>query len=168
MRGPHGDDQLDPDEQAQRVVHLILDVFEQQGRLHGLLRSLVSHESRLPIRSHFGPKRGQLEWRRPCRMTLQTRLHHPIYAGAYRWGDRQVDPRKQQPGRRNTGRTLNAADACEVLMANRFPAYMTWERFEAIEKRWSHNRAIAASLGAPREGPSLFVGLLSCGRGGRR
>ena len=168
VRGPDGDYQLDPDEQAQRVVHLIFDVFEQQGSLHGLLRYLVSHDIRLPIRSHLGPNRGQLEWRRPSRMTLQTLLHHPIYAGAYRWGYRKVDPRKQQPGRRNTGRTINAADACEVLIPNRFPAYMTWERFEAIQKRLSDNRAIAASLGALREGPSLLVGLLTCGRCGRR
>ena len=40
VRGPDGDYQLDPDEQAQRVVRLIFDVFEQQGSLHGLLRSL--------------------------------------------------------------------------------------------------------------------------------
>jgi DNA invertase Pin-like site-specific DNA recombinase len=38
VRGPDGDYQLDPDEQAQRVVRLIFDVFEQQGSLHGLLR----------------------------------------------------------------------------------------------------------------------------------
>lgn len=36
VRGSDGDDPLAPDEQAQRVVRLIFDVFEQQGRLHGL------------------------------------------------------------------------------------------------------------------------------------
>ena len=168
VRGPDGDYQLDPDEQAQRVVRLIFDVFEQQGSLHGLLRYLVAHDIRLPIRPHFGPNRGHLEWRRPSRMTLQSLLHHPIYAGAYRWGYRKMDPRKQQPGRRSTGRTLNPADSCEVLIPDRFPAYITWERFESIQQRLADNRAIAASLGAPREGPSLLVGLLVCGRCGRR
>ena len=168
VRGPDGDYQLDPDEQAQRVVRLIFDVFEQQGSLHGLLRYLVAHDIRLPIRPHFGPNRGHLEWRRPSRMTLQSLLHHPIYAGAYRWGYRKMDPRKQQPGRRSTGRTLNAADSCEVLIPDRFPAYITWERFASIQQRLADNRAIAASLGAPREGPSLLVGLLVCGRCGRR
>jgi DNA invertase Pin-like site-specific DNA recombinase len=168
VRGPDGDYQLDPDEQAQRVVRLIFDVFEQQGSLHGLLRYLVAHDIRLPIRPHFGPNRGHLEWRRPSRMTLQTLLHHPIYAGAYRWGYRKMDPRKQQPGRRSTGRTLNPADSCEVLIPDRFPASITWERFASIQQRLADNRAIAASLGAPREGPSLLVGLLVCGRCGRR
>jgi DNA invertase Pin-like site-specific DNA recombinase len=168
VRGPNGDYQLDPDEQARRVVRLIFDVFEQQGSLHGLLRYLVAHDVRLPIRPHFGSNRGQLEWRRPNRMTLQNLLHHPIYAGAYRWGHRKMDARKQQPGRRSTGRTINAPDACDVLIPDRLPAYITWERFAAIQQRLADNRAIAESLGAPREGPSLLVGLLVCGRCGRR
>jgi DNA invertase Pin-like site-specific DNA recombinase len=168
VRGPDGNYQLDPDQQAQRVVRLIFDRFEQQGSLHGLLRDLVAHDIRLPIRPHFGPNLGQLEWRRPTRMTLQSLLHHPIYAGAYRWGHRKVDPRKQQPGRRNTGRTLNAPAACDVLIPDRFPAYITWERFEAIQQRLADNRMIAAARGAPRAGPSLLVGLLVCGRCGRR
>jgi DNA invertase Pin-like site-specific DNA recombinase len=168
VRGPDGDYQLDPDEQAQRVVRLIFDVFEQQGSLHGLLRYLVAHDIRMPIRPHAGPNRGQLVWRRPTRMTLQNMLHHPIYAGAYRWGHRKMDPRKQQPGRRSTGRTINVPEACDVLIPNRFPAYVSWERFAAIQQRLADNRAIADALGAPREGPSLLVGLLVCGRCGRR
>lgn len=69
VRGPDGDYQLDPDEQAQRVVRLIFDIFAQQGSLHGLLRSLVAHDIRMPIRPHAGPNRGHLVWRRPTRMT---------------------------------------------------------------------------------------------------
>jgi DNA invertase Pin-like site-specific DNA recombinase len=168
VRGPDGDDQLDPDEQAQRVVRLIFDVFEQQGSLHGLLRYLVAHDIRMPIRPHAGPNRGQLMWRRPTRMTLQNMLHHPISAGAYRWGHRKMDPRKQQPGRRSTGRTSNVPEACDVLLPNRFPAYISWARFAAIQQRLADNRAMADALGAPREGPSLWAGLLVCGRCGRR
>jgi DNA invertase Pin-like site-specific DNA recombinase len=75
---------LDPDEQVQAVVRLIVDQFDRQGKLHGLLRYLVHHGIRLPVRPHHGPNRGQLEWHRPCRETLQNLLHHPTYAGAYR------------------------------------------------------------------------------------
>jgi len=155
---------IDPDEQVQSVVRLIFDVFEEQGSLHGLLRYLVAREIRMPVRPHHGPGRGQLEWRRANRMTLQNLLRNPIYAGAYRWGYRKIDPRRQQPGRRGTGRTVRRPDECEVLIKDRFPAYITWERFEAIGKRLDDNRAIAASLGAVREGPALLGGLLMCGR----
>ena len=164
VRGPDGDYQLDPDEQVQSVVRLIFDAFERQGSLHGLLRWLKTHDVRMPVRPHFGPNRGQLEWRRPNRMTLQNMLHHPIYAGAYRWGHRKMDPRRQKPGRRSTGRTINAPEECEVLLKDRFPAYIFWERFEAIQKRLADNRTIAEAMGAPREGSALLAGLLVCGR----
>jgi hypothetical protein len=168
VRGADRDYHLDPDEQARRVVGLIFDVFEQQGSLHGLLRYLVAHEIRLPIRPHKGPNRGQLEWHRPNRMTLQNVLHHPIYAGAYRWGYRKIDPRKQQPGRPNTGKTVNPPESCEVFIKDRFTAYITWDRFEAIQQRLSHNRSLAEAQGIPREGLSLLGGLLICGRCQRR
>lgn len=168
VRGIDGDYHLDPDEQAQRVVRLIFDAFEQQGSLHGLLRYLVAHEIRLPIRPNRGVNRGQLEWHRPNRMTLQNALHHPIYAGAYRWGYRKVDPRKQQPGRPNTGKTITPLDECEVLIKDRFPAYISWDRFESIQQRLSNNRSIGLAQGAPREGSSLLGGLLRCGRCRRR
>jgi DNA invertase Pin-like site-specific DNA recombinase len=168
VRGADRDYHLDPDEQAQRVVRLIFEVFEQQGSLHGLLRYLVAHEIRMPIRPHQGTNRGQLEWHRPNRMTLQNMLHHPIYAGAYRWGYRKMDPRKQQPGRPNTGKTVNPPESCEVFIKDRFPAYITWERFEAIQQRLAHNRSLAPAPGVPREGPALLGGLLICGRCQRR
>jgi DNA invertase Pin-like site-specific DNA recombinase len=69
VRGPDGDYQLDPDEQAQRVIRLICDTFEAQGSLPGLLHYLVAHDIRVPIRPHGGPTRGHLGWRRPTRMT---------------------------------------------------------------------------------------------------
>ena len=168
VRVADGDYQMDPDEQVQGVVRLIFDVFQREGSLHGLLRWLKAHDVRMPVRPHFGPSRGQLEWRRPNRMTLQNILHHPIYAGAYRWGHRAMDPRRQKPGRRSTGRTVKSPEECEVLLQGRFPAYISWQRFEAIQKRLADNRAAAEALGAPREGESLLGGLLVCGRCGRR
>ncbi len=80
------------------------------------------------MRPHFGANRGELEWRRPNRVTLLNMLHHPIYAGAYRWGHREIDPRKKIPGRPTTGRTFKAHDECRVLIRDRFPAYITLGR----------------------------------------
>ncbi len=78
VRGPDGDSHLDPDEQAQRVIRLIFETFEERlifetfeehGSLQGVLRSLVAHALRLPMRPHSGLNRGHLAWRRPPRMT---------------------------------------------------------------------------------------------------
>ena len=168
IRLPGGAAALDPDEQVQGVVRLIFDPFDRQRSLHGLLRYLVKHQIRVPVRPHYGANRGQLEWRRPNRETLQNLLHHPIYAGFYRYGHRTVDPRKQQPGRPSTGRTVRTPEECPVLLPDRCPAYITAERFVANQERLAANRARTAAAGAPRSGPSLLGGLVVCGRCGRR
>jgi DNA invertase Pin-like site-specific DNA recombinase len=165
---PTGRFALDPDEQVQAVVCLIFDEFDRQGSLHGLLRYLVHHGIRMPVRPHGGPDKGQLQWRRPNRETLQNLLHHPIYAGAYRHGHRPVDPRRQVPGRPSTGRQIRRPEDCEVLILDHEPAYITWSRFQANQAILEANRARSGTPGAPRQGASLLAGLLICGRCGRR
>ena len=166
VKQPAGEFALDPDQQVQSVVHLVFDEFARQGTVHGLLRYLVHHGIRLPIRPHSGPTRGQLEWRRPNRVTLQNLLHRPLYAGFYCWGHRATDPRRKVAGRPGTGRTSRPPQDCLVLLPERCPAYIAAERFWANQKRLAANRA--AGLSAPRHGPSLLGGLLVCGRCGRR
>jgi hypothetical protein len=100
---------------------------------------------RLPIRPHTGPARGHLEWHRPSPTTLHNLWHHPISAGASRWGHRLSDPRTQQPGRPQTGRTLIPAASCEVRIKDRFPASISWERLAWMHQRLADNRSSAAA-----------------------
>jgi DNA invertase Pin-like site-specific DNA recombinase len=159
---------LDPDEQVQAVVRLLFDQFDREATLHGLLRYLVHHQIRIPVRAAGGPNQGQLEWRRPNRATLANLLRHPSYAGAYRFGHRPTDPRKKQPGRPSTGKLIRRPEECLVLLRDRLPAYITWERFEANQERLTANRNLPNTPGAPRQGPALLAGLVRCGRCGRR
>jgi DNA invertase Pin-like site-specific DNA recombinase len=159
---------FDPDEQVQAVVRLLFEKFEEFGTVNRLLQYLVRHGIRLGIRPHWGPNRGNLEWRRPCRETLLNILHHPGYAGAYTHGRRPVDPRRKIPGRPATGRRVASWQECEVLLRDHHPAYITWEQFLAHQRQMADNRARTQSRGAPREGPSLLGGLLVCGRCGCR
>jgi DNA invertase Pin-like site-specific DNA recombinase len=165
---PTGEFTLDPDAQVQTVVRLVFDQFDRQGTVHGLLRYLVRHGIQMPVRGRSGVHLGQLQWSRPNRPTLQNLLHHPIYAGAYCYGRWQIDPRRRQPGRRGTGKQGHRAEDCLVLLRDRLPAYITWERFEANQQRLADNRARHDALGAPRQGAALLGGLLFCGRCGRR
>jgi DNA invertase Pin-like site-specific DNA recombinase len=165
---PQGEFAIDPDEQVQAVVRLVFDQFDHQGTVHGLLRYLVHHQIQIPVRARGGANQGQLEWHRPNRPTLLNLLHHPIYAGAYRYGHRAIDPRKQQPGRRHTGKQYLPAAECLVLIRDHLPAYISWERFEANQRRLEANRTNQAAAGAPRQGAALLGGLLYCGRCGRR
>jgi DNA invertase Pin-like site-specific DNA recombinase len=163
-----GDFVLDPDEQVQTAVRLTFAQFQRRGSVSGLLKWLVQNDVKLPIRPHFGPSRGELEWRRPNRATLLNLLHHPIYAGAYRWGHREIDPRKKVAGQPASGRTFNAYDECRVLIQDRFPAYITWEQFEKNQQTLAANSTLGKLRSAPRLGPSVLAGLVVCGRCGHR
>jgi DNA invertase Pin-like site-specific DNA recombinase len=165
---PSGEFVIDPDEQVQATVRLIFDQFDREGTVHGLLRYLVHHKVRIPVRARGRANQGQLEWHRPNRPTLLNLLHHPIYAGAYRYGHRAIDPRKKQPGRRNSGKQFLAPEDCEVLIKDRLPAYIGWERFQANQRRLQANQTTPGTPGPVRPGAALLGGLIHCGRCGRR
>nr|WP_202974008.1 recombinase family protein [Fimbriiglobus ruber] len=169
LKHPSGQVTLDPDEQAQGVVRLIFDEFDRQGTVHGILRHLIAHGIRLPVRSTAGGSGGPLQWRPPGRETIRQILRHPIYAGAYRYGHRPTDPRRQTAGHPKSGRNSGlAADECLVFLRDRFPAYISWERFEANQLRLAANRSRAGSPGAIRNGTALLAGVVRCGRCGKR
>ena len=169
VRRPSGEAVLDPDEQAQHVVRLVFSTFARLGTLNGVLRYLAGQQVQLPVRVHSGPAKGELEWRRPTRETLQIMLHNPVYAGYYAYGRRQVEPRRKVPGRPSTGRVVMDSSEWLVLLPGRLPAYITPEQYEANIARMAANRQTAATPGAPRDGSALLSGLLRCGRcGGHR
>ncbi len=156
----------DPDEQAQASVQLIFAQFERLGTINGVLRYLVSHQIQLPYRVAGGLHKGELEWHRPNRQTLRNLLRNPIYAGAYVYGRRPTDPKRQQPGRPATGRLVAQPEQWPVLLKERLPAYISWARFEQNLQQLELNGN--AILGVTRYGPSLLSGLVICGRCGLR
>lgn len=160
VRRPSGEFDIDPDQQVQEIVRLLFDKLDELGTVTAVLRYLVRNQIRLPVRPHSGPNRAQLEWHRPCRPTLSNLYHNPTYAGAYAHGRRPIDRRRQVAGRPGTGRTVAKPDQWEILIKDRLPAYITWDRYLANAKRLEANRARAFAMGAPREGPSLLGGLL--------
>jgi DNA invertase Pin-like site-specific DNA recombinase len=166
LRRPSGEVIKDPDQQAQSTIAMVFELFARFGTVYAVLRHLVDHKVQMPYRIASGPAKGELEWRRPNRITLSNLLHHPIYAGAYAYGRRPTDLRRKKPGRPSTGRTVAKPEDWHVLLKNSHPAYITWEQFEHNVRQLESNTASA--LGVARKGPSMLSGLLICGRCGLR
>ena len=162
--GEDGEIRLDPDEQVQQVVRLIFREFDDLGTLGGVLRYLAGHDIRVGIRVREGPGKGGLVWRRANRMTLQTLLKHPIYAGAYAYGRRQEDHRRKDPEHPRSGRVVVDPADWHVLLRDRCPAYIPWEQYERNRVRLGANRARAEAMGAVRSGAALLAGLVVCPR----
>jgi len=168
VRQHSGEITVDPDEQVQSVVRLIFRKFEELGTLNAVLHYLVQHDITLGIRARESPGTGELEWHRPNRMTLQNLLKHPIYAGAYAYGRRQVDPRRKAPGRPSTGRVFVDSSQWLAFIKDRVPAYISWEQYEHNLAQLQANQARAETRGAARNGAALLAGLVVCASCGCR
>jgi hypothetical protein len=166
--GLTGDIQFDPDEQVQQTVRFLFRKFDELGTLGGLVRYLASHHIQLGVRVREGPGKGELVWRRPNRATVQMMLKHPLYAGVYVYGRRQVDPRRTQPGHPRAGRVVASQDEWFVRLPDRCPAYISPEHYERNQERLQANRARADAMGAARGGSALLAGLVVCARCGCR
>jgi hypothetical protein len=165
-RRPSGELLNDPDAPVQATMHLIFEQVARCGTVNGVLRYRVGSQSQLPPRVRCGPNPGELAWHRPNRTTLSNLLHPPSDAGAYGYGRRPPDPRRQQPGRPGTGRRVAPPGAWPGWLKDRVPASLRWAQFER------NRQPLAATQGphpgAIRHGPSVLAGWVLCGRGGLR
>ncbi|MDP3214907.1 MAG: recombinase family protein [Deltaproteobacteria bacterium] len=168
LRQPGGEVVLDPDEEVRAVVRFIFDQFERSGSVYRVLRELAAQGFQIGVRRRTGEDRGGLEWHRPHRGMIANMIRNPIYAGAYVYGRRSVDRRRQVPGRPATGRTpLVAPGAWQACVRDRLPAYISWEQYERNQGRLAAARARVAPSSV-RNGTALLSGLVVCGRCNRR
>lgn len=160
---------LDPDEQVQTTIRLVLTKFAELKNAHAVLRYLVRAGICLPVRPHAGPNRGILQWRRPHYSTVRDMLAHPIYGGAYTHGRRKahVSRKGSEQGRR-AGVRYRAAEECDVLLLDRLPAYISWEQYQKNQRQLQGNCTRMGKPAVPRKGKALLVGVLVCGRCGWR
>lgn len=164
VRGPSGGLVLDPDEQVRMTVSRVFDLFDRVGTVTGVLRALRQQHVQIGVRLEGGPDAGRLVWRRPNQSTLRNMLTHPVYAGAYVYGRRgtQAGP----AGRRS--RHWRPPEQWQVLIRDRVPAYIDWQRHRANLDQLAENRSRHEAKGSIRRGRALLAGLVVCGRCGRR
>jgi DNA invertase Pin-like site-specific DNA recombinase len=168
LKLPHGEVILDPDEQVRSTVQMVFDKFAELGSFGKVYRYLRQHKINMGCRVPQGARRGELVWRPLSRALLGRMLHHPIYAGAYSYGRRRVDPKRTAANGGKVRMQYVPMSEWTVLKRDRFPAYISWERYLANQQRLLSNRSWPETPGTPRAGAALLPGLLVCGACGRR
>lgn len=153
--------ELDPDREVQQVVRLIFERFRIDGSAGAVAAYFGEHGLALTGRRSNGDV-----YRSPPRTGgIINVLHNPVYAGVYVYGRREfrtawVDGEL----RRNHVRRL-PIEAWKVQIADRHPAYISWEEFVAnqdnLRKSWNGRRA-PDQPGAVRGGEALLQGLVLC------
>jgi DNA invertase Pin-like site-specific DNA recombinase len=166
VRRTSGEIVLDPDEQAQGTIRLVFDLYGRHRTIGRVLRHLAANDIRLPVRARSGAAKGELEWHRPNRPSLYGLLVNPLYAGAYVYGLRPTDRRRQRPGHPRTGRRPPDLENARVVLRDRVPAYISWQQY--LENQAQLRANATRRKGPVRAGAALLSGLLICGRCGLR
>jgi DNA invertase Pin-like site-specific DNA recombinase len=158
----------EPDEQARGMIQLVFEKFDELGSAYAVFRYLVLNDLQLGFRRQRGGRVGELTWKTPTPNRILSILRHPIYAGAYAYGLHRAGTKNPATGRHEGGKSHVPLEELPVLLKDRLPAYISWDRFLANQERLRQNRSRRDSRGAPKRGEALLPGLVVCGKCGRR
>ena len=159
---------FDPDLRIQEVVRLVFRKFEELGS--GRQVHLWMHKEGVHFpRPSDGKRLVSFDWTPARYRNVIALLKNPFYAGAYAYGKSQnrttiVDGR----ARKSYGHR-KPFDEWDVVLQGHHEGYIGWEQFERNQKclaRNAYGKAGGAKSG--RGGRALLVGLMTCGRCGRK
>ena len=117
----------------------------------------------LPRRDRF----GNLYWKKPTVAAILEILKNPAYAGAFVYGRTRTT--RHPSGKTSTVRL--PIDQWRIRINDKYPAYVSWERFEKTQAMLKDNYAEYdrnKSRGVPRPGSALLQGLIYCGECGHK
>ena len=159
---------FDPDVRVQEATRLIFSRFRQLGSARQAHLSLRSEGIHFP-RPSDGKKMTSFEWAPIRYRNVISVLKNPFYAGAYAYGKSENRTAIVDGRARKTYGHYRPLEECEILLKGHHEGYIDWTEFERNQKQLSANayrRRDGAKSG--RGGRALLVGLLVCGRCGRR
>jgi DNA invertase Pin-like site-specific DNA recombinase len=158
---------LDPDIEVQTAMRLVFETFERTGSEMQTVKVFHDQGLRFPRRIRKGVNKGELHWVRAGHPRILQVLHNPRYAGAFVYG--RVRTRHLPDGKYCTRKVPRSE--WQFVIPGTHAGYITWEQFEANQKRLAENALGfgGARKGGPgREGPALLQGRVLCGICGER
>lgn len=171
VRQPDGRVALDPDQHVQASIRHVLTQFGALGSCSQVLRALRRAHALLPRRQCSGPEQGEIVWKAATYTAVYEIVGNPAYAGAFVYGRTQTDPTQRRAGRPHSGRISRPQGAWQQCVRDVYPAYISWEQYEANQARLHANathyfRAAEPTPGTAREGAALLQGIAVCGHCG--
>jgi DNA invertase Pin-like site-specific DNA recombinase len=155
----------DPDAGIQASIAAVFEAFAATGNVAGTVRRLLASDIRFAQLAWGGATTGTILWCNYNRTRVRNILTNPAYAGAYVYGRRRC---RQAPDG-HIDKTWLAPEAWSVIIPDRFPGYVSWTDFQAIQAQLRSNAqpfGQANPFGPPREGPALLQGRVMCGQCG--
>ena len=153
----------DPDLRVQEAIELVFKKFFEVGAVRQTLMWFLEHNLQLPARKPG----GETYWRRPAYATVYRLLTNPVYGGAYAYGKTEAIT-VYEDGQPRQRMQHKAREEWLALIPGSHEGYIAWEKFERVQSMIAANAPGAGGGGAPKRGSALLVGLLRCGRCGRK
>lgn len=159
---------LDPDLRVREVISLVFSRFRQLGSARRVHLSLMADEVHFP-RPSDGKKMIAFEWAPVRYRNVISVLKNPFYAGVYAYGKREKRTAIVDGRARKTYGHYRPLRECEILLKDHHEGYIDWPEFERNQKQLGANAyRKKGDAKSGRGGRSLLIGLLTCGRCGRR
>jgi DNA invertase Pin-like site-specific DNA recombinase len=160
----------DPDQRVQEAIGLVFGKFRQLWSVRQTFLWFHSTGVELPVNKPRGPGR-KLVWQRPTSAFIMNVLQNPFYAGAYFYGRRPTRLHWVEGQLRRRTITVSPPEQWKVFIREHHEGYISWAMFEEHQRMIRGNSLKCAgepSVSAVRAGQGLLVGLLRCGRCGRK
>ncbi len=165
------DDRLeqDPDRRIREALSLVFRKFREIGSVRQLVLWLRQEGIDVPTAVHSRHGRT-VRWDPPRYHAVHRLLTNPVYAGAYVFG-RTLSRTRVEGGRKVIIHGVaRRREDWTVLIQDHHDGYITWEEYDRNLAIIAGNANMKGSMvaGAVRNGGALLVGLLRCGRCGRK
>ena len=152
-----------PDRRVREAIDLLFEKVVEIGSVRQTL--LWFQEQGLQFPAHTA--KSEVQWKRPSYGCFYRLLTNPIYGGVYAYGKSgpasPCEGRLPRPGYRRKPR-----EQWLSFIPNAHEGYVSWERFEQIQRLIKNNLLGRGALGSARCGQALLAGLLRCRRCGHK
>jgi DNA invertase Pin-like site-specific DNA recombinase len=160
----------DPDQRVREALELVFTKFRETWSLRQTLRWFRDNGVEVPTNKARGGK-FKIVFQLPTQTWVSEVLHNPFYAGAYVYGRRPMRT-VWEDGllKKRQGAALPLSEL-RVFLRDHHEGYIDWPTFEENQRMIRRNNFSSEAdpaVGAVRAGQGLLVGLLRCGRCGRK
>jgi hypothetical protein len=147
----------------------VFEKFAELGSARQVQMWFLREAIHLPACTDEGMGR-QVHFQPPRYSAILSQLRNPLYAGAYVWGRTTSRTVVVEDRARKTAGHDKPQQQWTVLLREHHPGYISWEQFERNQAMLVDNTNMKSRMhpGSGRGGHGLLVGLLRCGRCGRK
>jgi DNA invertase Pin-like site-specific DNA recombinase len=151
------------DRRVREAIELLFEKVVEIGSVRQTLLWFQEHGLQFPAYT----SQKEVQWKRPSYACFYRLLTNPVYGGIYAYGKKgpvtRYEGQSPRPGYQRKPR-----EQWLSFIPNAHEGYVSYERFEQLQKLIAGNLMGREQHGCAREGQALLAGLLRCRRCGHK